>query len=199
MSNFTTQGFSKRLRSQIPYYQASNKEISDDLKLIGIDLTCPVETFPNDNLPKPRKRPRLPIIDEDQEENDAIDGLSALILVKNKTKKPIVPEQTETKKEGKPAQVPKEEVKAPPPQQRYDLRALQLAQMQQYLQMMSMQSNAFMSTGDWRNLNYPIQYQYRMNPNYVYNAMLSRKSGIHIKIAHMISQHQNQLNRNNAI
>ncbi|CAG9332536.1 unnamed protein product [Blepharisma stoltei] len=199
MSNFATQSFSKRLRSQIPYYQATNKEIIEDLKMMDIDLSCPAETFNNDNLPRPRKRPRLPVIDDVQEENDAIEGLSALILVKNKTKKPIVPEQTENKKDLKLPQQPKEEAKTPAVQIRYDIRALQMAQMQQYLQLMQFQPNAFMNTGDWRNMNFPMQYQHRTNQNYAYNVMLSRKSGIHIKIAHMISHHQNQMNRNNVI
>lgn len=148
MSNFATQSYTKRLRSQIPYYQASTKEIVEDLKLLDLDLSSPSENLTYDTLPKPRKRARPIILDNFQAENDAVDGLSALIAFKKPVKKAPINQPTETKVFPKPTTAAKAVPIQAAPQARINIRTQQLAQMQQFMHMMQINQNPYLTNPD---------------------------------------------------
>lgn len=90
-NNIPSIGYVKKLRSQAPYYQASNYEILEDLEL----LNCPTDKNIKENkdifdisLTQPKKRNRnirkIDISDEDE----AIEGLASLMIKTKPVAKP---------------------------------------------------------------------------------------------------------------
>ncbi|CAG9327826.1 unnamed protein product [Blepharisma stoltei] len=201
MSNYTAQHYSKRLRSQVPYYQASSKEIIDDLKMMKIDLNYQNDSFNAETLPKPSRRVKSIIIEETNSEDDALEGLANLIVIeknqKNAARQPVIERKTDTKvpqqnasKKPEP-KVQKQQANIPSQGE----RPPQVAQYPQMYQYYPYATNQYwMMPMDWRNISIAQQYQQIAQYNLIAN-MLNRRSGIHVKLAHWIQQRQNAMRR----
>lgn len=149
MTYYSGQTYSKRLRSQIPYYQATSKEVLHDLKLMKIDLSAKNDSFNPEVISRSRKRGKPLTVEDKSDENDALDGLISLIVLE----KPQPKSQPELKIVNKPTirtpptpPIKKIETKSANPKigpPIEDNRIQQMAQMQQLYQMFQYPQNAY--------------------------------------------------------
>ncbi|CAG9316106.1 unnamed protein product [Blepharisma stoltei] len=191
-NNMPAFGYLKKLRSQAPYYQASNSEILEDLEL----LNCSIDRNTHENnltadisLNFPKKRTRNIRKFEVSDEDEAVEGLASLMAkIKSMPKQAKSPQNL-------------------PQKQQENIQPQPLIQNYASFRNFNFQSlpYAFPQAFGWRNYMYPYPYpkqfqtQFISQPAQTRSSLnLNRRSMMHLAIAHMIAQNQQKV-RNEGI